>query len=334
MRQPPTIAVTSGDPCGIGPEVILKALSGRDPVQARVVIIGDHDVFAYTARRLKCPLPRWERLDPAASWPARRRTRVAFVDLAHHRQFLPGRTGSAAGGASLQYVKTALALWRAKRVDALVTAPVTKWAIERSGTPFSGHTEYLAAALHRRDVVMLFVSDTLRVALLTRHVPLRLVAAKVTPRVLRTSLLLTANVLRTQFGIRRPRIALCGLNPHAGEGGLMGQEERRLLPGLFRGLRGQGLSLEGPFAADALFADTRRFDLVVCWYHDQGLIPFKMLARDHGCQLTAGLPFVRTAPDHGTALDIAGRNRAHPGSMQYALALAARLARRASPSEC
>ena len=221
-----------------------------------------------------------------------------------------------------------MTLGRTGQIDALVTAPVTKWAIERRLPRFVGQTEYLAQAFARHAAAMMFISDRLRVVLLTRHVALRRVPRTVTQALVRTTLRLTIDSLRAQFHLPRPRLAVCGLNPHAGEGGLFGQEEQRVLLPVLRQFRRRGLRCDGPVAADGLFADADRYDAVICWYHDQGLIPFKMAARDRGCQLTVGLPIVRTSPDHGSALDIAGRGVANAGSMIYALELAARLSAR------
>jgi len=237
------------------------------------------------------------------------------------------------------YLDHAVALWRARRLQALVTAPVTKWAVARVRPSFVGQTEYLARAMGVRDVVMLFVSAHLRVALLTRHLPLRRVARAIDRTRLRTALRLTASALAASFGIARPRLALCGLNPHAGEA-RADSEERTVMVPILRALRREGIRCDGPFAADGFFACSRAplagrqargpegYDAVVCAYHDQGLIPFKMAARDQGCQMSVGLPIVRTSPDHGSALDIAGKGLAHAGSMTYALRLAIKLAQR------
>ena len=230
----------------------------------------------------------------------------------------------------IRYVDHAIALARSGAIQGLVTAPVTKWAIDRASHGFTGQTEHLARALKCRDVAMMFVSERLRVVLLTRHLALRDVSRAVTPQLLRQTLQLTADALKRHFHVRHPRLAVCGLNPHAGEDGLFGEEERTVLRPVLRRLRLPGVRCEGPFAADGFFANAHRFDAVVCWYHDQGLIPFKMAARDQGCQLTVGLPIVRTSPDHGSALDIAGRGVAHPGSMIYALQLAIKLVPRTS----
>ena len=326
MSEPPVLAVTSGDPCGIGPEVILKSL-GVARGRCRLIVIGDLSVFERLARRLRRRLPRWVVTTPEAAASGTRHAMV-FVDLRHRARWEFGRSSAGAGAASLNYLAMGARLCRQGIADALVTAPVTKWAIERVRPRFVGQTEYLAEACGTKTPVMMFVSPSLRVVLLTRHLSLREVPSRVTAALLRRTLRITAKGLAEHFTIRRPRLAICGLNPHAGEGGLFGAEERRVLLPVLRSCRREGIRLDGPFAADGFFAAPNAYDAVMCWYHDQGLIPFKMAARDRGCQLTLGLPFVRTSPDHGSALDIAGHGRAHPGSMRYALELAAQLASR------
>ena len=310
------IAITAGDPCGIGPEVIVKALHAlRARPRIPIAVIGDRTVFSRTLSALNLRLPSW----------------VGFIDCGHRSTFRPGHSSPHAGAASLAYLERAMSLWREGRVHALVTAPVTKWAVARAAAGFTGHTEYLAHRLHVRDVVMMFVSDAMRVVVLTRHLPLRRVSASLTRSTLQRSLSLIASGLRDGFHIRRPRLAVCGLNPHAGEGAST-SEERRVFRPAMQALRRRGVRCDGPFAADGFFANARTlntYDAVICAYHDQGLIPFKMVARDAGCQMTLGLPIVRTSPDHGSALDIAGRGIADPGSMLYALTLAIRLTRHA-----
>ena len=325
MTSVPRIAITSGDPAGIGPEVVLKALARTPLRNARLVVIGDYAVFERTARRLRRRLPRWRVVDQPGA--VRSQHRLAFLDCGRHVPFRPGRASAQTGRASLVYVDCAVELWRAKAIQALVTAPVAKWAIAVSRRDFVGHTEYLARAMEARDVAMMFVSDQLRVVLLTRHLPLRRVASAIDQTLLRATLRLTNQGLQDLFTIARPRIAVCGLNPHAGEEARCGTEERLVMAPVLRALRRQGIRCDGPLSADGLFGGRAEiYDAVVCAYHDQGLIPFKAAARDRGCQLTLGLPIVRTSPDHGSALDIAGRGIAHPGSMLYALELAARLA--------
>lgn len=330
MSRRPTIAITAGDPCGIGPEVVLKALRSASRLgAAHWLVIGDHRVFEQTAARLRTTLPPWRILRSGEGCDSGHRP--VFIDHGHRNPFPPGRPSLQAGTAALRYLAHAAALCRSHGIHALVTAPVTKWAAARADPCFVGQTEYLAQALGARQVAMMFVSDSLRVVLATRHIPLQDVPRRMTPRLLRTTIRLTAEALRGHFRIRRPRVALCGLNPHAGEEGRCGTEERRVMRPLLRALAAGGIRCDGPFSADGLFANPGSYDAVVCCYHDQGLIPFKMSARDRGCQLSVGLPIVRTSPDHGSALDIAGRGIAHPGSMIYALDLAVALARRNRP---
>lgn len=314
------IAVTSGDPCGIGPEVILKSLAMARV--GRVVVIGDLRVFEQAARRLRRRLPPWRVWSPGQPWPEHG---AVFLHCPSAGRFRPGRSSAAAGAAALSYLRAAVALWRSGHLRALVTAPVTKWAIARVEPGFIGQTEWLTRAMRARGVVMMFASARMRVVVLTRHVPLVAVSHALTRGLIETAIRQTAQALRRQFGIARPRLAVCGLNPHAGEQARCGREEQRIMEPALRHLRRSGVRCDGPFAADGFFAAGRAYDAVICPYHDQGLIPFKMVARDHGCQVSLGLPIARTSPDHGSALDIAGQGIANPGSMRYALRLAATL---------
>ena len=239
----PVIAVTAGDPCGIGPEVLIKAIADRRRSHARLVVIGDAGVFEQEARRLKQRLPGWMTIsvdevphhltrvaatDPSRSNPS---ARMLFIDIAHRTRFVPGRASAAAGAASVAYLDIAISLCREGLIDALVTAPVTKWAVQSSGVAFSGHTEYLSARLGNAFPVMMFASEDFRVVLLTRHIALRDVSAHATASLIRKTLRVVIEALRRDFGCRSPRMVICGLNPHAGEAGLMGtEEERRLAP--------------------------------------------------------------------------------------------------------
>lgn len=281
-----------GDPDGIGPEIIRNALRRmRRPPGVRLLVIGDRRLFpaSMPAEVLACPAPR--------------------------RSLAP-----------LACLDQAIALARAGQIHAVVTAPITKWKIQRCRPSFQGHTEYLAQAFGVRDAVMMFASDRLRVALLTRHLALRSVSSAVTRRLVKATIAMTHQALRSRFGIAHPRLAICGVNPHAGELERSGVERCVIIPAL-RALRARRIVCDGPFAADGFFGSRgwHAYDAIISPYHDQGLIPFKMLARDQGCQVTLGLPIARTAPDHGSALDIAGRGIANPGSMAYAIHLACQL---------
>ncbi len=293
-----------------------------------MVVIGHLAVFHDLARRLRLNLPAWQVvLAPDVLHEAR--AGVWFWDLPDSPRVVWGRSSAATGAAALAALKAAMQLWRAGCLAGLVTAPLTKWAVAKRLPGFVGQTEWLTQATGAKHVLMSFVAERLRVVVLTRHIPLGAVPGRLTRPLLRTSLQVLDHALRREFGIRRPRIAVCGVNPHAGEAGRCGTEEQRLMRPVLRALRTQGLRCEGPWAADGLFGSSAlaHYDAVVCAYHDQGLIPFKMQARDQGCQTSLGLPFVRTSPDHGSALDIAGQGVANPGSMRYALRLAYRLIR-------
>jgi len=278
MPNRPRIGITLGDPAGIGPEVVAKALkSGRLNGRFDYEIIGN---------------PRAKRRADAADWVVEGAKRCLAGDLA-----------------------------------ALATAPITKDLLHRAGYPFTGQTELLAHLSHTKRFAMMLAGGPLRVALVTTHAPLRDVAKLITARKIVEVIELSNRICR-RFGVRRPRIAVAGLNPHAGEGGLLGNEERRIIePAVKRAAR-HGITVSGPYSADTLFyrAAHGEFDAVVAMYHDQGLAPFKLIAFDNGVNLTLGLPFIRTSPDHGTAPDIAGKGIARPNGMIAAINMAAQLA--------
>ncbi len=239
-------------------------------------------------------------------------------------------TAKHAGQLSLNYLQTAVDLLKKKEIDALVTAPVSKEAISTVDPTFQGHTEFLAKAFGVKNVGMLFVTDELRTIIVTRHIPLKDVSKTINRQNILSTIQLTHHTLQKQFGIPNPHLAVCGLNPHAGEGGTIGREEiQKIIPAIKQAQR-KGIDVEGPFAADTLFSsgNSRRYDAVVAMYHDQGLIPIKTLAFRKAVNLTIGLPFVRTSPAHGTAFDIAGKNIADPSSMCEAIKLAVGLSRK------
>ncbi|MDO8525469.1 MAG: 4-hydroxythreonine-4-phosphate dehydrogenase PdxA [Candidatus Omnitrophota bacterium] len=233
--------------------------------------------------------------------------------------------GRAAGKASLEYIDKAVDLIRRKEAGALVTAPVSKSHVRLAGFhKFQGHTEYLAEKFKVKNFAMMFVGDKLKVTLATRHIPLKSVSQVLNPGMVYNTIELTYKSLKEQFAIRSPRIAVCGLNPHAGEGGAFGNEERRVIaPAIIRAAKCRK-NIFGPMPADIAFHDAlnKKYDAVVAMYHDQALAPFKMLYFDSGVNVTLGLPFVRTSPDHGTAFDIAGKGIADPRSMIEAIKLA------------
>jgi 4-hydroxythreonine-4-phosphate dehydrogenase len=314
----PTVALTTGEPAGIGPD-LCAALPGRR-LNCRVVLLADRSLLGRVRgeRRRMNALPDY---DPAAG--ARRRVEVLHVPLA-----APCRAGSldpANAPYVLSLLDRAVDGCRAGEFDAMVTAPVHKGVINDAGVPFTGHTEYLAARCGASLPVMMLVGGGLRVALATTHLPLADVPAAVTPQRLESVLRILHADLRRLFAVRRPRILVCGLNPHAGEGGHLGREEIEVIEPTIARLRRSGLSLLGPLPADTAFLPERtaEVDAVLAMYHDQGLPVLKRAAFGHAVNVTLGLPILRTSVDHGTALDLAGTGRADPGSLLAALRLAA-----------
>ena len=308
----PRLALTVGDPAGIGPEIVLKALSSPERPHADAVVYGPFDALQRCASRLRLRMPQ----DLGAR----------LVDVPSGEPVPLGKVSAAGGRAAAEAVLRAAKDALAGRVDALVTAPLHKESLHAAGYPWPGHTELLAEAAGTRDVAMMFVGGGLRVALLTIHRSLRSVPDAVS----REELLRVARLLRRElrhFGAERARLAVCGVNPHAGEGGLFGLEERDVLAPAVAELQAEGLDVQGPFAADTLFVRALKgeFDAVIACYHDQGLIPVKLAAFGHAVNVTLGLPFVRTSVDHGTGFDIAEKGTAQETSFLTAMKLALEL---------
>ncbi|HEV8253822.1 MAG TPA: 4-hydroxythreonine-4-phosphate dehydrogenase PdxA [Vicinamibacteria bacterium] len=316
MPQQP-LALTVGDPAGIGPEVVLRALASPDRPPVAVRVYGP--IASLRERAARFGLPEPTRLD------------VETVDVPLASGVVLGVVSAAAGRAAAESVLRAARDARRRKVRALVTAPLNKESLAAAGYAWPGHTEMLAEAAGVSNVAMMFVGGGLRVALLTIHLPLRAVAdALTTAEVVRVVRLVDRELPRFRAAGRR--VALCGLNPHAGEGGRFGDEEQRVFAPAVRQLREEGLDVHGPFPADSLFARAARgeFDAVVAAYHDQGLIPVKLLAFGRAVNVTLGLPFVRTSVDHGTGFDIVEKGVADPGSLVEAMRVAVDLATESS----
>jgi 4-hydroxythreonine-4-phosphate dehydrogenase len=336
-RQPkPTVVVTIGDPLGVGPEIVVRALAtAKLRRRAKFVIRGLEGPLRRAAAQLGIE-PFWRRIrHDAPAAPTGVGEGALLLEYAEHEaagaaRQTPGPT-KLGGEASFRFVEDAIADAQREegdplRADAIVTAPISKeaWALAGKGK-YPGHTELLATRLNARRHLMMFVSPRLRVALATGHIPLlelrdRLTIGKVFDAIdlgIEGALAL---------GVERPRVAVCGLNPHAGEGGLLGDEETRLIEPAIRLARDAGHDVKGPFPGDTVFrrAVDGAFDLVVAMYHDQGLIPVKTLEWERAVNCTIGLPVLRTSPDHGTAYDIAGRGKADPRSLLAAIDLAVR----------
>jgi 4-hydroxythreonine-4-phosphate dehydrogenase len=325
-----------GDPVGIGPEVILKALA--DPIIKRVsrpLILGDWGVLQRARnRRFKCPpLICWkpgQELLPLLDHPNAHV--VCPLSSLAPRLSRPGVASRAAGHSAFCYIRVAANLALAKLADAIATAPISKRSLIDAGYNYPGHTELLADISRTPQCRMMLVGARLRVVPVTGHIPFTKVARALTRDNIETTLELTQQGLRNFFGIARPRIAVAALNPHGGEHGIFGQEENKVIAPAVKRARRRGISATGPFPADSLFHHAARgaYDAVVCMYHDQGLIPLKLHHFFGGVALTLGPPFIRTSVDHGTAYDIAGTGKADESSMKEAILLAARLARRGS----
>ncbi len=315
------MGISLGDVSGIGPEVTAAALALPRVRRALVpVVFGDGPTLE------RFPLFRkYARATPETLGAVTGPTLCEVTALAE-KERRPGRPSRAGGRAQYAYVTAAIEAARAGRVEALCTAPVSKEQISRAGIPFMGHTEVLAQAFGV-EVLMLMDGPRVRVALATNHVPVSALPRLLTVDKLVEQLALLSRELKPVVG-RRPRIAVLGLNPHAGEGGLLGREEVEIISPAIRKARAARVDAHGPLPADGLFArpDDIPYDAVLAMYHDQGLIPAKALDFERTVNVTLGLPVPRTSPDHGTAFDIVGKNQANPGSMKSAIRLAAKLA--------
>jgi len=321
------LALSMGDPAGVGPEIALAAwASGR--VAQPFFLIGDPAHLAPLAARAGVALAAIGAAgEAAAAYPGA----LPVLPLALAASAPPGRPDPANAPVVVEAIRRAVALTQAGEAAAVVTNPINKKALKHgAGFAFPGHTEYLAHLAGGVPPVMMLASPILRVVPVTIHIPLAEVPGAVTAELIEATARITAEGLRRDFGIARPRLAVAGLNPHAGEQGAMGREEIEVIAPALERLRAEGLEIAGPLPADTMFhAQARaRYDVALTMYHDQGLIPIKALDFARGVNVTLGLPFIRTSPDHGTAYDIAGTGRADPTSLIEALNLAAAMAAR------
>ena len=335
--KPPLIAVTSGEPAGIGPELCLR-LAGYEG-DAQPVILGDRSLLEARAAQLGlavsfrdfCPK------NPVDRAPQEVPLGYSMLDVLHIPLAVPAQAGQlnvANGPYVLALLDRALAGCLSGEFAAMATAPVHKGVINDAGVHFTGHTEYLAEKTDTPLVVMMLAGDTelgpLRVALATTHLPLKDVSAAITADVLEKTLRILHADLRSKYGLAQPRILVAGLNPHAGEGGYLGMEEIEVITPVLEKLRAEGMQLSGPYPADTMFAPPilAQGDAVLAMYHDQGLTALKYATFGKGINVTLGLPIIRTSVDHGTALELAGTGKADPGSLFEAVAEAARMATR------
>jgi 4-hydroxythreonine-4-phosphate dehydrogenase len=334
-RDKPVIGITMGEPAGIGPEVVIKALADPQVRKlARFVIYGMNELLAYAADLAEIDTFWWrvQHDSPRAAFDLTHDVVVLDYDeysmlgSTVHKPTKPG------GVASLRFLDDAIAaankpVGEPGRIDAIVTAPICKESWQMAGCRFPGHTEFLAHRTKTRRVVMMFDSPKLRVALATVHLPLMEIRNVLTIGAVFDPIDLGAAACR-KLGVEKPRLAVCGLNPHASENGQFGDEETRVIRPAVEMAQQHGIDAQGPFPGDTIFLDAvaGKYDLVVAMYHDQGLIPVKLLGFDQAVNVTLGLPIIRTSVDHGTAFNIVGKNKADPGSMKAAIQLAVRMA--------
>ena len=325
----PVVALTMGDPAGVGPEIVMKALALEEPYRiCRPVVVGDAARLRAAGQIVRAPLEVVPVDDPAAG--AYRRGRVDCVDVGLVPPDLPwGKLSAAAGNAAYHYVARAVELAMAGKAQAICTAPLNKEALHAGGHVYPGHTELLAKLSGTKEVSMMLATPKMRVIHVTTHIGLVDAVEKIDPGLVERTILRGHEAL-VHAGIQRPRIAVCGINPHAGEHGLFGrgEEEQKVAPGIEAARRKGATGAEGPLPADTVFFRASRgdFDLVVAMYHDQGHGPVKVLGLEAGVNITVGLPFVRTSVDHGTAFDIAGTGKADERSLLQALRDAVALA--------
>lgn len=321
-RKRDRIGITMGDPCGIGPEVILKALASQEAGdEVDFVVIGSERVLSSVAKNLGLQVTI-HALQPGSGF-SHRAGGINVLDMDNIPDCFSasGKPLPECGKAAVEYIQEGIHLAMDKRIDAMVTAPVNKEAINMPGFKFTGHTELLQKITSTKKVVMMMIGGKLRVAFVTTHLAVRDIPSSVTQENVFSTVKITETGLKRFFHLERPKIAVCGLNPHCGDGGRFGSEESEFIAPAIKQAQELGIDCSGPLSADMVFNRVINgdFDVVVVHYHDQGAIPIKLCAFDSGINITLGIPFIRTSPTHGTAYDIAGKGIANPGSMIEAI---------------
>jgi len=329
MKNLPIIGITMGDPAGIGPEIIIKALSDQGIYGLCIpVVLGDESVLSHylknaqnTAIRIK-EIPDVEKAEGAPG-------QIDLIALSRLNPdcAIPGKPSKEGGKAMAGYITAAVQMAREGKISGMVTCPINKALLNEAGYMFEGHTQLIAHLTGAGDYVMMLAGERLRVTLVTIHCALKDVPSRINRENILKTIRVTHNALRDDFGIPAPRIAVAALNPHAGEAGMFGTEEEEIISPAVAMAEKEGVNAEGPLPADSLYykALSGRFDAVVNMYHDQGLIPLKMLHFSDGVNITLGLPIIRTSVDHGTAYDIAGKGLADPASLKAAIKMAAEM---------
>lgn len=318
------LLITPGEPAGIGPDVTLRIIQKSWPVE--LVAIADPDLLLQRAKQIGLPLQLIE-CNPDQPVGSHQPGQLAIIPIKLNSASEPGKLNADNAGYVIRTLEMAASLCLKKNAHAVITGPVHKGIINQAGLTFTGHTEFFAQYCHVPNTVMLFVVDPLKVALVTTHIPLAQVPAAITQERLQATLTILHNELKQTFHLSEPRISVCGLNPHAGEGGYLGREEIEIITPVLHEWREKRYQIEGPLPADTLFTPhlLQNTDAVLAMYHDQALPLVKYLGFGHAVNVTLGLPFIRTSVDHGTALNKAGTKAVDPGSMSAAVALAVSL---------
>ncbi len=326
----PRIAITAGDAAGIGPEIIVKMFLNQYIYKyADIFVIGDLFPMLSAQRRISKKIAIKPVLDIKKLSRDKGIINLLDLKILKSNDVVLGRAQAKAGKASFFYIQKAISLAMQKKIDAIVTAPINKHSLHMAGIKYPGHTEILAKFTKTKKYAMMLLSDELKVVLVTIHEAIKNVPGLITRKAVFDTIKLTHDSLRRDFGIAKPRIAVVGLNPHAGESGAFGNEEARIITPAIKHAQKAGINAEGPFPPDTIFHKVVKYkihDAVIAMYHDQGLIPLKLTGFENGVNVTLGLPIVRTSPDHGTAYDIAGTGKAGESSILSALKVAIEIA--------
>lgn len=335
QKKKSVIGITIGDINGIGPEVIIKSLAdSRIIKQFTPVIYGSGKVISFYLKKMELEAFHFNQIKTINKIQYNKVNVLNVWDEV--LEVLPGEANSTGGSYARIALEHATADLKARKIDAITTAPLSKELIQDETFQFPGHTEYLTEQAQAKDSLMFLVHQDLRVGVVTGHIPLKEVSSSLSQEKLTSKLKIMINSLKVDFGIEKPKVAVLGVNPHAGENGLLGEEEEKIINPVITQFKNEKHLVFGPFPSDGFFGtkNQQNFDGVLAMYHDQGLIPFKTLAFDKGINYTAGLSFIRTSPDHGTAFSIAGENQADETSFRNALYLADDIVkqRKASPS--
>ncbi len=328
MSRIPLIGITMGDPAGIGPEIIAKALADESIYTfCRPVVLGDSEVFSSIFINIsnEILLNLIKNPSDAVSTPGK----IDLINLSNLKgdAVRPGKPTLEGGKAMVEYIFKAVDMIQMEKLDAMVTCPISKFLMRQAGFRYDGHTQLISHLTNTDEYVMMLAGEHLRVALATIHCSIKDVPGILTTGLVYKTIAITARALREDFGFKNARLAVASLNPHASESGLFGSEEKDIIEPAVKRAKNEGFQVSGPFPADTLFhrAVSGQFDAVVAMYHDQGLIPLKLLHFSDAVNVTLGLPIIRTSVDHGTAYDIAGTGQADPSSLKAAIKLAARM---------